>query len=292
MGYNPRDIPAGFFHFPLKYLYFSRSSNRIDLYFALFPLVMLQEAIFNENLTNDNRYECLEKGLCFVIIYSICLEHYFMQKEKVKDKNSIFIQKMKKSKNCVGITIMDKQTCIKYITLVSSLLTQVYHKVETSMGALGTHYTEHFFAKLRRISHGDNKSDTFLWSIVSDLLFEELCASKNINNRIPKRSSSSGALLIPQKIYQTHPFSESLLSILKLFNKFMQFDYYAKFFPFTLNNDDYTFFEDNFSNHAPPKNFISTRKTCMVATGGLNHIKNFESHSQITGIVNYPSSST
>ena len=100
------NLPKELFCF--KYLYYSRSNNRMDLYFALFPFVMLQEAIFNENLTNDNRYECLEKGLCFVIIYSICLEHYFEQKEKFKDKNLFFIKKMNKSKNCIGITSMSK----------------------------------------------------------------------------------------------------------------------------------------------------------------------------------------
>ena len=228
-------------------------------------------------------------GMRFVIIYAVCLEHYFNHKEMTKkDKNCIYIQKMKKSKKCLGVTLMDKQTCIKYITLVSSLLTQIYQKSETSLGALGTHYTEHFFAKLRRISHGDNRSDTFIWSIVSDLLFEELCISNNIEIKVPKRSSSSGVLLKPQKMYQTHPFSESLVSILKLFNQYVQFDEYVDLFTLTFNNDEYSFFEDNFANHSPPKNFISTRKACMVSTGGLNQIKNFFFFSQITKIADDP----
>ena len=55
------NLPRELFCF--KYLYSSRNLNRIDLYFALFPFVMLQEGIFNDNLTNEERFECLEKGI-------------------------------------------------------------------------------------------------------------------------------------------------------------------------------------------------------------------------------------
>ena len=138
------NLPKKLFRF--KYLYSARKHTRMDLYFALFPFVMLCEAIFNEDLTIENRYECIEKGFSFVLIYSICLENYFAAKNKNADKKlkKTYFQQMKKSKNCVGITLLDKQTCMKYLTLTASLLGVIYQEKETSIGSLGTHFTEHF----------------------------------------------------------------------------------------------------------------------------------------------------
>ena len=104
------------------------------------------------------------------------------------------IQRMRKSKNCIGTTILDRQTCIKYITLVSSLIMQLYQTRDTSFGAFGTHFEEHFFSKLRRISKGDDRSDSFLCALISNLLLEEL--------------------------------SDLLCSMLHLFLKFFHFDQY------------------------------------------------------------------
>ena len=279
----PKDL------FKFKFLSASRLNNRMDLYFALFPFVMLCESIFNEELSIDNRYLCLERGFCFILIYSICMEHYFDLKKNAKSKNEKyrFIQQMKKSKKCVGITLIDKRTCVKYLTLVASLLIQIYQNKETSIGAFGTHYTEHFFSKLRRISHGDNRSDAFFWSLLSDLIFEELSKKNSINITVPKRVSSSGVLLKPQNAPKLSPFKKSMQAVLNMFNKFLSFSEYKQLFSFISdNNEEYYFFEDDLVECNKPNVFISTRKTSMVATGGLNPLTKYVSHKQIRDLAN------
>ena len=64
---------------------------------------MLRESIFNDNLTLENRYLCLERGFCYVLIYAICMQHYFDLKNKSQSKNEkkSFVQQMKKSKKAL-----------------------------------------------------------------------------------------------------------------------------------------------------------------------------------------------
>ena len=281
------NLPLEFFKF--EYLYSSRKQNRIDLYFSLFPFDMLRESIFNENLSIENRYECLEKGLCYVIIYSICSENYFSKEYKDICANigKTQVQQMRKTKNCYGITLMDKQTCIKYITLVASLLMQLYQKKDTSIGAYGTHFEEHFFSKLRRISNQDNRTDSFIVSLISNLLLEELSNNNKIKIKVSKRSLSSGVILKSTSVQQMHSFGESFFSILNLFAKFFNLNPFISLFPFDIDdNKEYTFFEYNFPYNKKENNFISTQKTNIVATGGLNPLKNLVSHSQIHNLSN------
>ena len=181
---------------------------------------------------------------------------------------------------------MDKQTCVKYLTLTASLLNQIYQKTETNMEAFGTHYIEHFFSKLRRLSHGDNCSDIFIWSLISNFVFEELSKNNSINISIPKRTSSSGVSLKPNNVQVFAPFKNSMKETLKLFSKYMNFESYKHLFPLQIeDNPHYDFFEDNFSQYKKPETFISTRKSCMIATGGFNQFPKFESHRQMKVLI-------
>ena len=195
---------------------------------------------------------------------------------------------MKKSKHCIGLTLIDRQTCIKYLTLTASLMKQIYQDKIVSMGALGTHFLEHFFSKLRRISHNDNISEMFIWSLISNILFEELSRENKIEVKPPKRLSSSGAIITPNPIFhENRIFGSSLLSMLKLFLKSFNMMPFIHLFPFNLENlGEYVYFEDNFIYPSKVQGHISTRKTGMVATGGLNQMKNFASHSQVQNLVN------
>ena len=68
------NLPKKLFQF--KYLKEAKEHNEFELYFSLYPFVMLSESIFNDNFSIENRYKCLERGYCFVLIYTICLNYY------------------------------------------------------------------------------------------------------------------------------------------------------------------------------------------------------------------------
>ena len=84
------------------------------------------------------------------------------------------------------------------------------------------------------------------------------------------------------KVQQLNKFGESFMSILLLFTKYTDFTQYIHLFPVTIDGEsEYHFFEDDFSQKCISFQSLSTSKTGIVATGGLNPMKNFVSHNQI-----------
>ena len=154
---------------------------------------------------------------------------------------------MKKSKNCIGLTLIDEQSSVKYLTLTLSLMGNILQESRNSLGALGTHYTEHFFAKLRRISYDDSRTDTFLWALVSDLLFEELSYENNINVSSPKRASSSGATLSPDPNFYFRPLNISMNEVLNFYIINTDFSNYINLFRnVKITEKNYDFWEQKF----------------------------------------------
>lgn len=111
-----------------------------------------------------------------------------------------------RSSTAVCLTAFDPETTRKFLLLCASLLSVMSLPMKIRLGALGSHLLEHFFGRIRRLSHGDNRDSTFRRQ-ARNIFVENLLASEiGYCIRITKRVSDSGANL------EDEVFDRSLLN--------------------------------------------------------------------------------
>ena len=133
----------------LPILLFSRENvekaiqmERYDLLLSLLPSYLLINAVFSPDLTREQRVEQLTFGFSIVITY-------------YNDYILYDFQNGLQSRNRMGgknqfMTLYDPIWMKKYLSLTISLSKSLsdHHKIH--LGALGTHFLEHFFGMIRR----------------------------------------------------------------------------------------------------------------------------------------------
>lgn len=163
-----------------------RKQERHDLAFSLLPSTLLIEAVLNENYSREERLSLLSFGFSIIYIYYIELQDYTSNKYAQPQSTS----KAKGKGKCV--TLYEKKYCSKYLSLCAALSVQISQKNAIDLGALGSHYLEHFFGHVRRVSKGDDSADMFI-SKCNDAIMKHIISKKlEINTHEVKRVSSSG----------------------------------------------------------------------------------------------------
>lgn len=145
------------------------------------PLTYLEESVFNLELTRTQRLDFLSRAFSLMLIY----------------KNETHLPNVRKS-SCVFDSIFIN----KFLTLCISLNTIIVNPLAVHLGALGTHWLEHFFGKIRRICKRNDSIDRV------DIAFMDILIQKLLNNKFHQeiheyhrksRVSDSGCVLPPQE---------------------------------------------------------------------------------------------
>ena len=173
------DIPLKFF--VPQYCHDLFEMKQYDLLLSILPSTYLIEAVMNETLTRDQRIQYLTIGFCIMVLF------YYAVRDN-KDENQ-------KSDNIGNhpFTLFNEDFAKKYIVLAWSLVHPVADGRCVQLGALGTHFLEHFFGKNRRVNNGDDSNRNFERTVHFHILSSILQKDLNLKISQPKRLSSSGA---------------------------------------------------------------------------------------------------
>ena len=110
---------------------------------CLLPVTLLISAVMETELTRKQRMNYLSQAWamfwCYKQAYTKSLPHIPKQKER----------KMKGSNEAMAI--YDKNTCDKALSLCYALSKVIADSRPVHLGALGTHWLEHFFGNVRRL---------------------------------------------------------------------------------------------------------------------------------------------
>ena len=163
------------------------SQERFDLLLALLPAFLLINSVMSENLTREQRIEQLSFGFSLVATYYNEFLIYDFQ-------NGLQRSSRAGGKNNY-MTLYDIIWMKKYMSLTLSLTKVLNDNREIHLGALGTHFLEHFFGMVRRFCHGNDSASSFQ-TVVENIIVLKLIQKENIleENKQPGRSDS-GAFL-------------------------------------------------------------------------------------------------
>jgi hypothetical protein len=181
---------------------------RAKVVFALLPWTLLKHAVFEAGLTRAERMEMIQKAFACLLLYYLALEGYQEKKKSKEGQKSMALSgdsliqcqtrapgasQITKPENRRPITLLDGDTCEKALSLCYYLLVQLSDGKDIRLGALGTHFLEHFFGLVRRLNHSDDRYKPFLFSCIRTVMLNELKTNYNITIKVPSRASDSGA---------------------------------------------------------------------------------------------------
>lgn len=151
-------------------------SQKPELIAVWTPLTLLAESIFNEDLSREDRINNLTNAFCMMWLY------FDESKQQGINKS-----------HCIYDTIF----CTKFLSLCISLCTIIATPLGVHLGALGTHWLEHYFGQIRRLCKGDDSVDRVETSMCFTILQKRLSKSNIPVRIIPRKSrkSDSGCIL-------------------------------------------------------------------------------------------------
>ena len=164
--------------------------SRYDLIISLLPSTLLVHAILSEEITRSERIEALTLGFCILMIYYFEYKDYSGKQSKRRDKGRNKL-----------MTLFDPIWIKKYMSLTISLTRVIADRKEVHLGALGTHFLEHFFGMVRRFCKADDSASNFEKSVENILIYKLIQKENNSFQRYeqPHRISDSGIFLKEEK---------------------------------------------------------------------------------------------
>jgi hypothetical protein len=238
--------------------------NDPGLFFAMLPSTLLLESIHSESLSRKQRIDYLMIGASLLILYEFYKSFIIDFKDDLKEVN---IHPIPNKRIC-----FTTKWSSEYITLALSITALLYTEKTLNLGACGTHILEHYFGSIRRHSGGDNTHERFMQSMKKVFLEQYLLNELKIPREQTQRRSDSGYTVNDEKSEEPEYLLHYLLIARGLLGTFMNipdelscYDFVLPESKTTINSfaAKYLSFEEKYSN------FISTRITGNVATGGL-----------------------
>lgn len=247
----------------------------MHLLITMLPSTLLMYNIHSRYPSREMRIRGLLFGCSIVMLF------YFYQKEYLERK-SYFTKKERKSyKLLMPFTL---EWCIEYVSLTVSIVYLLIEQPELNLGSCGTHYIEHLFGNIRRISHGNDTLKNFMNSLEGVQVESALCSLCGLEPSIPSGRHDSGVFVNDTIDFKYFQFSEYLQEARKLLNNYKQLPN----IPF-IDKICYTkevmsledcecYFHVVSENHAYQ---ISTKKVGMTSTGGFSNVRRWKASEQI-----------
>lgn len=153
---------------------------------ALLPMTLALTAVMDRELTRQERLDYLSTSWAFFWCYK---QAYNFSK---RDDLGQTTQRTKGTNE--KMAIYDEITLDKGMSLFYSLSRVISDPKAVHLGALGTHWLEHFFGNVRRICNRNDSSESFKRSVLM-IMMQKILGGKIqvLSNR--KRLSDSGAIL-------------------------------------------------------------------------------------------------
>lgn len=162
-------------------------AHRYDILIALLPSYLLTNAVLSTKLTREQRIEQLTFGFSLVVTYyHEYIVYDFQNGKQSSSRNG--------GKN-PNMTLFDLSWMKKYLSLTISLCKILIDPRAVHLGALGTHFLEHFFGMIRRFCSGNDSSANFEKAVENIIVYKFIQKEDIPQAEIQPGRSDSGARL-------------------------------------------------------------------------------------------------
>jgi hypothetical protein len=154
-------------------------TRRYALFLALLPSYLFQTAILQPNLSRQDRVTRISVN--FALIYYYCL-----LEERIRPGS-------KRKKSFTKNAVWTAEFARKSLILALFDLKEILRNEDLNLGALGTHYNEHYFGLLEKCQGNVNTADSFVQACVRAMNMKALMAHLGVEVIRSKHVSDSGA---------------------------------------------------------------------------------------------------
>lgn len=255
-------------------------SNDICLFISMLPSTLLLESIHSKSLSRQQRFDALLFGASIVLLY-VKTQEYAIQKNSTpyKENHRVYYKEV----------CFKKEWCYEYISTCLGIASLLVTEKNLHLGSCGSHFLEHYFGSIRRLSRGEDTHTKFLHTMKHVLLEHYLTTKLDIESIHEERRSDSGNIVTECTNVEQLPFSIYLSHAKVLLNSIIEFPedllipelsslrekiQINEFLPYILQNE------------CDISCSTSTNSTNMVLTGGFSNVRRWKADNQIFGILN------
>lgn len=241
----------------------------------MLPSTLLLETIHCEELSREHRIDNVLLGASFVILYKIILTNA---------RDNLGSSHLDTATNIRQTACFTHAWCCEYISTALGIASLLIMEESVNLGACGTHYLEHMFGSIRRLSRGDDTHKRFISSMRKMFLERYLYMELGIQPDIPKRRSDSGIFVNDKKIDSEKILFPFLVKAKRMMNHFIDF-------PEELGLEHYASQQDKMNEtelkgfynayFLPTKHTISTKITKKTSTGAFSNCRRWKANEQI-----------
>lgn len=252
--------------------------NNPSLAIALTPATLLIESVMSNDMTRNQRLSYL----------SLCWAFFWVYKTIYNNCQTSQTSSKMKGKN-MHMMIYDKNTIDKALSLCYSLSIIISDSRTVHLGALGTHWLEHFFGKIRQLCKRNDTPKNFMRCALQ-ILFQKFQGSADV--KIKKKLSDSGAILreeVSERIVSPQIGSFIHEALLLLHCAYVPYTFKYRAYFFLIQNyfkkrsiETYDDFLKLFYNVNVPFECSSTSQARMTSVSGYKTLGKFVQANQIT----------
>lgn len=250
------------------------------LFFCMLPTTLLLESIHSEFLTRQQRIDNLCLGASFMIIYLSLLrnEKSFFHGWKTPIVNQT------RAAQCFS-----SDWCEEYISTTICIAALLVNEPSVNLGACGTHFLEHFFGSIRRLSRGDDTHKRFLSAVKNSYLERYLLKELKIPHINTQRRSDSGQTVSDEQEIAEISMIHYLRAAKRFMNNFIDFPESLQVSSLAPADEKMSLEDFCALIKLTPESFkstISTKSESMTATGGLANCRRWKAAGQLGDAAN------
>lgn len=256
-------------------------THDIGLLIAMLPSTLFIESLHSENITRQMRIDNLLFGASIVMIY------HYTQNYVIKNNLEVYSSRKKEYKKEV---CFPSDWCIEYISATINIASLLLDQESIHLGSCGTHFLEHLFGNIRRISKGDDTHQTFIRSMKHVILERFLLNDMNTSPQLPTGRLDSGVFVVGDDQPEYKPMKYYLQLAKMLLNNCIDFRE-IKGLPDVCNITEKMTIEDFVEIYGlfnvEKYSSISTKSSSMIVTSGLANTRRWKASEQITKLEKY-----
>ena len=250
------------------------------LFIAMLPTTLLLEAIHSKTLRRSQRIDGLLFGACIILIYNLTTEYAInTQTDYYLENRNTYLREI----------CFTRDWCCEYISVTLGIAILLASEKQLHLGVCGTHFLEHYFGSIRRISRGDNTHNRFMKSMKNVLLERILTYTLCLNPNISEGRKDSGVIIDGDFEFECRPIISYFAEAKRLLNNIIAF-------PDDLFDSDLCNITDRmelnevmswiFQENEEKRSSISTKSSGIIATGGFSNVRIWKAKNQMNDLVN------
>lgn len=246
------------------------NTNSPELFFALLPTTLLLESIFSEKMTRQQRIDNLLLGTALVSLYLLTLKYGTLKSD---DSQSL------ERKDVNNRICFPSSWCKEYISATMSITGILATERDVHLGACGSHFIEHLFGAVRRLSAGEDTHKRFVSSMKNAFTERLLTKELGLVDTTPSRRSDSGNIMTEDCSIVACPLGEYFSNAKKFMNQFIVFPEEMNLSFIASQNEIMTIGEISQLIDLHPAEtlkIISTKTMRITSTGGYSNTRRWK----------------